>query len=350
MSENNQNEITPSQTETVNPTPPPLNQTVQPNKKTPMIAIIIIFFVLAGGGYYFMTMSKNSTNGSTSSNPLQTMAQKSPYDALSAALNKDIAATTAYMEYKTQVTSSLSQAKTGVTQTLHSNIDGSISGSTDGKTTDMEMKIYSAASPDTSVNVSVMNTANGDWYVRNAQTAPKWQKLTKAQYEQVNAGPIDASLFGLNILGTIFSSNQALFKSFTKESVTKITDPNSTISTFNDYQVEVSTPAYLAALAKDKDITQKEISDTKQILQDAILTVLFSVDKNSGYVTKIHIDGKRLTQIPTPQSEQLGISTTHDILLDATMSRFNVPTNITAPESGNVLGVATTFKKPTLLK
>ncbi|MBI2611322.1 hypothetical protein HYW54_01075 [Candidatus Gottesmanbacteria bacterium] len=340
--------------------PPPVtnqqNSTTSLIIKILVIIVIIAFLVvgLLGIGTFFMLKNnfKAATNLNTPkpNNSSQTNTAQSASDTLSAALNKTIAAKTAYIDYKTKVTSHVSSAKTGITQTLNNNADGYITGSTDGKTFSMEMRIFSDLAPDKSVNVSVLSTETGDWYIRNAQTAPKWQKLSKEQYKQYESGPVDASLFGLNILGTIFSNNQALFKSIDKNTIASLGSEQTDGISTNKYRADISTPDYISALANDKDLTPKDADDSKIILKDAIITVVYYVDPASGYVKKLTVDGKKLTQIPTPESQQLGLSTTHDIMLNADISRIGTPTNITVPGQSDVLGISTINLKPPSLQ
>lgn len=331
----------PSSTSTsfVSPVPPPPAQ--GSNKFLPLLILVVVLLVIGGGSFYFMSKSNTPHRGDASSNPLQKMIAKSPYDSLRTALDKTIAVKTAYVEYKTKVTSSVTSAQSGVTQTLHNSVDGSISGSTDGKTQSLEMKIYNDDYPDKSVNISTLTTELGEWYIRNAQTAPKWQKLTKEQYDAFSSGPTDASLYGLVFMGTFFSPSQALFNSFNKEAVVSLGEERGENTTYSKYKVDVSTPAFIEALSKDENIKPDDVADAKQILQDAIITVTYYVDDTSGYVTRLVVDAKRLTQIQTPEALKLGLSTTHDINLEATLSRFDIPTNITAPGQEFVLGVST---------
>lgn len=303
------------------------------------IVIVIIVVILGVGGY--MLFNNQSTNSLLSLN-------KSPYDKLLTALNKTTSAKTMYAEYKTKVTSSLSSAQTGVTQTLTNNVDGSIAGSTDGKTGQFDMKIYSESNPTQSVNVAVINTENGDWYVKNAGST-KWQKFTKEEYEKDTASqPIDASLYSLNILSTLFEKDQALLKSIKKETVEAIGEESMNDTKLAKYKVEISTPDFINALANNPDRTKNEIEDSKRILKNAVLTAVFYVDDKSNYVRKLHVEAKKLAQLPNEQSEKLGVSVTHDILLNADLSRFDVSTDITAPDDKDVLGVSMKWEMVTV--
>jgi hypothetical protein len=99
-----------------------------------LILIIVIFVSVS----FYLSNKRNSqyvTTNTQITNPTQpVVSNKTPYGELSLALDKTIAVKTLYMDYKTQVESRLAFAKTGLTQTLHNNVDGYITGSTDGKT------------------------------------------------------------------------------------------------------------------------------------------------------------------------------------------------------------------------
>jgi len=310
-----------------------------------IIVLVVLVVLLGAGGLVFL--SKQVSNNKNS-NSFQLPFAQTPYDKLLSALEKTSSAKTLYAEYRNKVISSISQSKTGVTQTLSNNVDGSISGSTDGKTGQAEMKIWSDLAPDRSIMVSVVNTENGDWYVKNA-ASPKWQKFTKEEYKkQTESSPTDASLYGLNILGTLFAENQALLKSVKKDTVESLGKETADATTYSKYRVEISTPDFINALSTDKDRTPNEVNDSKTILQNSVLSAIFYVEDSTNYVKKLHVEAKKLQQIPNAQADQLGIRTTHDITLDADLSRFNVATNISAPDVKDVLGVSTKLQKITL--
>lgn len=315
------------------------------------MAIFVVILLLVGVVLYFI-FSKGSFSplGNFAINPTPVSGKnitmtpspvvltQNPYETLLAAINKTTSAKTLYVDFKSKVASRLTVAKTGVTQTLHNNLDGYMSGSTDGTTGKTEMRIYSDATPDKMVTIGTINTDSGDWYIKTAATAPKWQKLTKGQYDKTaNSQPIDASLFGLNILGTLMAKDKALFTSLKKDSVEKIGDETVVDVLLTKYRIEVSVPDFITALAKDPDRTAKEIEEVKVILKDAVITATFFVDKNSQYIKRITIDAKNLSQVPTPESQQLGISTIHDIVTTADLSRFDLATNIAPPAPADTI-------------
>jgi len=328
---------------------PPLTSTSAETVATPSssskkiligIFILVFFLIILGIGGFFLLSQRKTLDTTKQISPKVSI--QTPYDKLIAAVEKTKDVDTLYLEYKTKVTSRISSAKTGVTQTLNNNVDGYITGSTDGKVGKMELRIYSDLDPSKSVNMTVMNTEDGSWYLKTAATAPKWQKFTKEEYDKLDEEqPNDASLYGINILATIFSENKALFKSFQKDWVENLGDEIIGDKAYAKYRVEISTTAFINALSQDDEISPRDIEDARIILEDAVITATFFIDKEMNYIKRIKIIAKNLTQIPTPESQQLGISTTHDIDLTADLSRFNLPTEITPPDPSEIIESST---------
>lgn len=331
------------------PTAIPNAPAVSPRNSHFSLWVTIAFFLLlvAISGTVSTTYFKNFSlfpgkekpvSENSASKEVTAQSTKTPYEELSAALEKTVGAKTLYLSYKMAVTSRVSSAATGVTQTLHNNVDGSITGSTDGKTGKMDVKIYNEATPDKSIDMSTINVENGDWYLKTAVTNGKWSKLTKAEFDKLNEDqPGDASLYGLNILGTVLSENKALFKSFKKESVIRLGEEVIDGVTYKKYRVEISTPDFIASLSQDPDRTPRDIKDANEILKDTVMTTEYFVDPNSSYIKRLVVDAKSLTQITTPQSQQLKVNTAHDIVLTADLSRFDVPTNVIPPDPKDVI-------------
>ena len=232
---------------------------------TPPIILVLVAVVVIGGGY--LLLNKNKTNPGQD---LLRQINKGPYEKLEDALNKTSAATTAYVDYKTKVTSRITVRESGVTQSLENNVDGYLTGSTDGKTSKAEMRIYSSEDPSQSVVVDVITTENGDVYLKGPATEGKWQKFTKPEFEaQDDKAPADASLYGFEILSTIFSEDKALFKAVKRESVQAVSEQKEGDKTLEKYEVEVSVIDFVDALRKDKERTEKDITDAQTILKDA---------------------------------------------------------------------------------
>lgn len=299
-----------------------------------MILVLVVVILIAGGGYSLATNKSKSIPGSN----IVQQINKTPYQELENALNKTTSATTAYLDYKTKVSSRVTITKTGVTSNLTNHVDGYETGSTDGKTGKFEMRIYTDENPSKSINIDGITTENGDVYVKGPATGTKWQKLTKPEFQAQNSKtPTDASLYGFEILSTIFSENKALFKATKKESVQKLPDQTEDGKTIVKFEVEVSVVDFVNALRQDKDKTEKDIKDAETILKDATIKTTYFVNKSSGYITKLGIEVKNLTQVPTPEAEQLGVSTQHDLVLSAELSRFNLPTGISAPDPSELV-------------
>lgn len=311
-------------------------------RKSPFLLLILLLVIVAavGGGIYYF-LNKNILIKSVETikqvNPIKT-----PRDEMELAINKVMGAKTAYIDYKMKVTSRITNTKTGITQTFNPIAEGYLAGSTDGKVLRMEIRISSSNNPTASIDISVITTEGDIVYVKGPATQGKWMKLAKAEFEkQAESSPTDASLYGFNLLGTILSENKALFKSIRKDAIEKTANQTVDGKVLNKYTVEIGTPEFIDALEQDKETTQKDKSDAKVILKDAVVRADFFVDPGSNYITKLVIDTKNLAQISTPESEQLGISTVHNIELEANLSRFDVPTGITAPDPKDILNSST---------
>lgn len=304
-----------------------------------MIIIFLLFFIIGVAGFLYFKDSVSKNPSQKKSSSLIPQLQKTPYEELESALNKTITAKTLYLDYKTKVTTRIAMAQTGVTQTLNNNVDGYLTGSTDGKTAKAELRIYNEKTPDLTVNMSLITAENGDIYLKTAGTGTKWLKFSKEQYEKENEkSSTDASLYGFEILSTIFSENKALFKTIRKETVTKLEDEVVAGKSLARYKVEISTPEFIKSLEEDQEKTEKDKKDAESILKEAVINATYSVDKETNYITKLVIETKNLTQISTPESDELKITTTHDIELTADLSRFDLPTNITIPDVQDVIG------------
>lgn len=299
--------------------------------------LILIAAVLAVGGYFV------ATNKSLSKFDLLKLINPTPYQKLEKALDKTGALDTFYVDYKTKVSSRMTVQ--GLTENVVNNVDGYITGSTDDKTTKMEMRIYNEDTPSASVVIGLISVENGDLYIRGPATGVKWQKITKDEYKTMLKEDVpDASLYGFEMISTVFSENKALFKSVEKDAVRQLSDVTENDKAFAKYETEVSVVDFIEVLRQDKEseLSEKNIKDRQTILQDAIIKTTYSVDKKSGYIAKLVIDAKNLTQVPTtPEAaqlvKQLGLSTQHDLTLTADFSRYNLPTGIVPPDKSEIL-------------
>lgn len=308
---------------------------------SPLIIIIIVaVVVLAGGGYYLVSkgvLNKSSKSGVDFGSVVE-QVKNTPYSQLESALNKTSEAKTAYLEFNMKDSAMITFVSQGLTKTIVGVVDGYIAGSTDGKDAKMEIRISSPENPGTSINISTILLSNGDAYIKGPATNGKWLKSTTEKLESDDEKtPTDASLYGFQMLSTVFSENKAVFKSINKDSVTKLPDEEKDGKKYSKYSAEMSTPDFLTAQATDPDFTEKDKADANIILQDAVMKVTFTVDNSTNYITGLTIEAKHLTQIPTPESKELGVSTKHDLDISANLSRFNVPADVAAPDPSEVM-------------
>lgn len=310
--------------------------------------IIIIVFIatvlLAGGGFLFLSKNKGifsktaSNKGGVDIAAVVDQVKGTPYSELESALDKTGQVKSAYLEFDMKDTAMVTVNSQGITKTIVGLVSGYLTGSTDGKSSKVDMRISSPDNPNTSINISYIILESGDTYLKGPATSGKWLKSTKQESKKRNeASPTDASLYGFQIFSTIFSENKALFKAINKDTVTKLPDEVKEGKKLNKYAVDISTPEFLIAQAQDEEFTDKDKSDAKIILQDAIMKATFVVDSATNYVVSINVEAKHLTQIPTPESQNLGVSTTHDLDLNANMSRFDVPADVTPPAPSEVI-------------
>lgn len=298
----------------------------------PLIIVGLVAILLVGAGAVLSRREGGLKGFLKSPSEVAKQVNPTPYDELESALNKTVEEDSVYVDYKTAVTTSITSTANGITQTLKNHVDGYLTGSTDGKVSKGDLKIYSEEQKDLSVVISIISIENGDLYVKGPATNGKWQKLTKEEQDKMaEEEPTDASLYGFELVGSIFSENKALFKTIKKESVQKLDDLSQDGKNYKRFSVEIAIPDYIGAVENDPDNTPKEKKDAKVILQDSTINATFHVDKSTNYVTKLVIEAKNLTQIPTPEAERLQLSSKHDLHIEADLSRFGVPVDLNLP-------------------
>jgi hypothetical protein len=307
---------------------------------TNLFMLILVLIVVGVGG--FMIMKDND-----SMNPFKAFVQKTPYEVLTQAIEKTKSISSLYIDYKSTVSSHISSTQSVITETNSANIDGSAYGTMDGKTYSLEMKVYNKENPNRSIDLSILSVEDGDLYIKTAQSAPKWQHITKEEADKSNE-PTDASYYVLDFLGTVLSPHQALLASLDKETIEKVEDVKNSDTTREKIKGRVKVTEYVSLLKKDDLMKDAEIDDAATILKDAEIYVTVTVDKKSGYIIELTIDGKKLTQIETSQSKELGVSVTHDLKVEATLSRFGTAPEVTSPRSRDVLGTSTGPSLPSI--
>ena len=367
---------------------PPIAPPVAVSSHQNFMPIVIIFFctVLFGAGYFlvgnnaFNTLQhasvQTTTHGVSQTGtsslasqvsmhdasvmkqptatpmPTSTPVPATPYDKLAAAVAKTMAATSAELKYSALITTNAKYSSNGSSFSVNSAVEGTLLAPQDDGLY-FDMKISKVEMPNVYVYAAVKRLATGEWYVKNSIDSPKWQKvpnLTSQQPSQDTSTPTDASLYFLNIMSAIFSPKQMVFASLPKTSflyLGEVTHEGKVTYRYN-FPLDVST--YLAALEKEKFVQPKDIADAKKILANATMTVIYMVDKDTGYVSDVAFTAKNLTQISTAESEAIGISVTHDMGVDVHLSRFGEKIEVTAPPAEEVLGARTGPRLPTLLK
>lgn len=306
---------------------------------------------LAAAIIVIISLAFSQSSGNSLGERLDSLQKKyhlflSPKQQLEAAINQTNSVESAYVDFDSNVTTRVTNVKNGLSQSLKNSLTGYLTGSTNGKLGKAEVRISSAANPGVEVVIEVITLEDETSYVKGPATGQKWLKITKEEAEK-DKTPIDASLFAFNILETVFSENKALFKAVEENSVTVLEEYQRDGVTYKKYQADIATPTYLDALAQDTDTTEKEIDNSRQILDSAVITALFEVNTKTGYITHLEVEANNVKQIPTPESEQLGLTAQHNIVLKAELSRFGLPVTITPPSedeiitADQVLGIST---------
>ena len=337
--------ITPTSTPPVSSEPiptPPAQQPIKKSKKGMIIIIAIILLVLIGGGVFAWMYMGNSEQKLLEDDRLKAEESQDPYQEFEAALDKTLATKSFYSDFKSTVTTKIASADLGITETTVSHVDGYVTGITRGETkasdSKAQMQIYSEADPTVSIVVDVISTADGISYIKGPTTGGKWLQQTEEELNDVDdKTPTDASLYGFELLFGALSEDKLLFKEINKETFRRLGDEVVEGKTLERYEVEIDIPAYIAALEANEDANTSDIEDAKAILKNAALKSTFFVDNATGYIVNLSLDAKNLTQIITEEYAQYGISSTHDVIMTAELSRFNLDVDVTPPPAAEIL-------------
>ncbi|MFC1649426.1 hypothetical protein ACFL2C_01760 [Patescibacteria group bacterium] len=304
-----------------------------------LIILLLLALGLILGGYYLLSSTGEDGKTEFSAEKIINKVNITPIGKLKSSLEKTESVDTLYAEFEADLESKVTFTQTGVTQSIPVDMGGYITGSTDGEISKVKLSIKQFNNPSASVDIEIVGTEN-NVYLKGPATTGKWWRFSEEKFkEEDSKNPTDASLFIFDILGTIFEDNKALLKSVNDDSFEDLGTEQGENKKFNKYHVEIAVPDYISNLENDDELSSEKINQVKAILNDATISATFYVSDSSGYVEKVTIDAKNLTQIPTDESKALGVSTTHDAVLTAELSRFNVPTSITAPSGEDVIDV-----------
>lgn len=305
-------------------------KSTRPNQGMKYLLLVIGITIFGG---LFFGMQKNQYDVSRIAYILA-----SPQDKLTFSINKHSAAGSAVGDFKIKVKSEISSTKTGLTQAFNAQMDGTAKGQIgEGEKGSVDVRISNSLVPDRSINLSVITMENGDIYMKSP-TEEKWMKYTKEDLKkQAEKNVSDASLYGLDILSSLFEKNQALLSSIKKDTVKYTNKETASIEEKDIYEAEVDMTAYINALSQDEDNTEKEMKEVKEILANTTMTIKISVDRVSGYVAHIEVTAKKLKQLVTPEIQELGLSSTHDMDLTIDLSKFGEPIEVNPPAPDQVI-------------
>ncbi len=302
--------------------------------KVGLLIVAVLVLVLVGTVYV-------KADGGSSSEKISSIQKKynlflSPRQEFEVAVDRTAAVSSLYAEYKSDVTSRIT-LPTGVTETVDNNVNGYLTGTSTGDLMKGEMRISSDLDPSKEVIVEMITSEKTN-YIKGPQTQSKWLKIDNSDLEKKDEeSPNDASLYGFDILGSIFSEDKALWKAIDKNSIEYQGEDKRNNKTYKKFKVEIGNSEYIKALESNPDASKKSIEEDKKILSSAKLTATFEIDATAKYITKMVIEAKNLKQIVPEQLAAAGISTQHDLKMVVDMSRFNVATDVTIPSDNEIL-------------
>jgi hypothetical protein len=287
-----------------------------------VISLLMAFFLILGG-IYFVVQSTNS--------PLADFLNP-PQKRLEKSLAKMNTLDTLYSKFEMTGTTKVTQTSYGYSNTLDFIVTGNLSGSVKDEVTQLNFSIASPKAPTRAVNFSAISMKNGDYYIKGPTTRGQWVHYSKKKFEEVTGkNPTDGSLFLVDIASTVLSKDQVLLETINPENIeylgTEIIDDKEA----DIFSIDLAVPSFLIALGKSSEFSKKEVADAKKILDGAILDMRISIDKKSGYVAKIVLNGEGLKQIQTEETKKYGISSEHTAQVTMEFSRFNLPTSVAKP-------------------
>lgn len=299
--------------------------------------IIVVFLVSLLFGGVSMLVYKSGT-GSFSDRLDAFQKQYSlfltPVQKFEKALEITNSLDTAHMEFDGSVNTKLTN-NTGLTANQKGKVAGYITGSTDGNTQRIELRISGEKETGIEVIVGIISVDNGETlYVSGPATKGKWQKYSKADWDKISESSItDASLYIFDIVSTLFSKSKALLASANLSDLKALESKDG----LDHYKVEISVPSYIESQDSDEEYTDKDIKESSIILKEAIISGEFWVDQQTNYVTSMNIEAKNMRNVPTEESTKMGISAKFDSIMQVKLSRFNLPTNISAPDETEIV-------------
>ncbi len=284
-----------------------------------LLVVVVVLGIFSFGGYLYYTQNFMGVS-------------------LEDALNNTSNVSSMHVDYGMDVKTSIGDASTGTNTDVNSNVDGYMTGGVDGEAYEMKMSISNDLDPTSSLSVTVISDTDGNWYTKTAATGGKWVKYTSDEYEQEFSGnTIDASLFGINILGTMFDGSQAVFGATTTSTVVELGEETVNDVVLKKYKVEISVPDFIESLWGSEDVTEKDISDSEAILAHATISAVMYVNEAAGFVERMVITANNLEQIIPAEYADLGYTSTHNIVMTADLSRFGVENQVTIPTESQIV-------------
>lgn len=243
-----------------------------------------------------------------------------------------------HVEYLNDVDSTFTSIPTGLSELNSSVIKGYMTGTLSGDASRMEMRIANKANPGLEIGVEVITTGNGDVYLKGPATGQQWWKFTESEFDELDEeNDLDASLFGFELLTSVFDESNALFNGINRNSTVYVGEDEVEGRTYELYEVEVAIPDYLDAVKNREDISEKEVDQYGEIVRDAIISGSFWVDPKMQRIAYMDLEARNIKQLKTEASEYLGLTTKHDTKVWAEFSRYDIPLDIVLPEEDEIV-------------
>lgn len=285
-----------------------------PQSKNILLPLVFLVLLFIGAGYLYLKTDILNVF-------------LSPSQKLERALEKTAAVNSLYLKYEMKGTTKITQISTGVSKSLDYIVRGDILGSTDGNSFSSDMEISSPLQPEMAENVEIV-FSDGEYYVKGRGTQGTWLMFTEDEFSEFNTGRADAYIYPLTIVSTILSEENALFNSLDEGTVQYL---GRTDDGMDEFTVEVSVPALIDALSRNEDFDAADIKDAEEILNKGVVSLDLVLDPKSGYVTEIVLKTDNLSLISEEDMEERILTSEFDIETVLSMSRFNLPNNISKP-------------------
>jgi hypothetical protein len=214
-------------------------------------------------------------------------------------------------------------------ETIESRVEGYLFGASDGSPIQTELRITFAKDPNRTAFFGQILVEDQLYMKTNTDL---WVKRDKSDYNKLYENqPIDATAYAYNMLDTLFTNHKALLRGIDESSIRREGDEDIEGKRMTPFSFSLNIGEYIAAMERDDQTAAFSVQDARAILRDARVNGTLYVDSTSGYIARITLTGTNLVQISTQESEQLGVSASHDMAMLANLVDYNAPLTLQAP-------------------